>query len=352
MCNQPKIIPGVGPVACRICSLCQSNYRKDWVGRCIAEKLTSTKTWVITLTYGGGNHDAAQTLRYEHVQLMLKKLRNHGYKVRYMVAGEYGSGGTERAHWHIVLFFKGASPTFKLNKRYNHPIWEHGFIFVEEPHHANFYYATKYTTKKTNEKFRELDFRFSKFPALGHGYFMELADGYVKEKIAPSDFTYTFRDIKDKKGKQRAFLMRGVTKENFMQRFHEGNMKLDQPLFSEAYDKWLLNSDAAADFEPLTRAEIKQLWKPVHPKKGEQVREFTSLEGNYFLVKHLNRTLHFGKLDKKGNVLWQRDVVGEQEKSLALKCKLGPDAVKERRTLKKLARQIDAAKERFVTKNY
>jgi len=345
MCLTPKTIPGVGVVNCRTCRLCLHNYRKDWVGRCIAEKLTSTKTFVVTLTYGGGDHEDAHKLNYRHIQLMLKNLRIKGYRVRYMVAGEYGTTG-ERAHWHMVLFFQGKYPRFNLNTRYNHKMWEHGFIFVEEPHHANFYYATKYTTKKTNERVRELAFRYSKVPALGHNYFMQLAKGYFDEKIAPPNFTYQFKDVKGKEGKPVVFLMQGKTKENFMATFHALNITLEEPLYSECYDKWLLEQDISA--EPMTPEDWAHYWKPRDITAGKEVLSYESVDGPFYMTKQRNGTIHFGKLDKNGVTLWERDVQGEHEKALALRCKLGPDAVRERRLRAKEMKMRYAARERRI----
>lgn len=108
MCLAPNRRKDGALLACRYCSLRASNMLNDLVGCCIADQSVSSLTLAVTLTYAGDVPESA-LLHYRDKQLMLKRLRKDGYKVRYICADEYGAQWG-RTHWHIILFFQGRSP--------------------------------------------------------------------------------------------------------------------------------------------------------------------------------------------------------------------------------------------------
>lgn len=220
MCISPINLDSGDVVACRSCKLCKANRVKDYVGRCIAEQSTSDGTLAVTLTYAGDGPNTA-TLIYSDVQKFLKKLRKDGYKVRYIVAGEYGSN-KGRAHWHIVLFFKGKVPDVEIEKtQYTFKYWDHGYSYFQKPDYKGFYYLMKYALKdQTNkQKVRTGHLSMSKKPPLGQAYFLRLAEKHVTQGLTPQDPFYSFPHIVDRDGKLQKFMLRGRSRDTFLQHF-------------------------------------------------------------------------------------------------------------------------------------
>ncbi|RUW01424.1 MULTISPECIES: hypothetical protein [unclassified Mesorhizobium] len=154
----------------------------------------------MTLTYGGGDHPAAQFLTYEHVQRWLVEVRRKA-SVRYLAVGEYGSE-KGRAHWHVLLFYeKGAPPDVELNKRINHKMWKHGFSQWEEISTQAIRYCVKYVQKDKGALEKQAKFALSKRPALGAKYFVKLASEYVEAGLSPKELSYSFPDVLNKKTK-------------------------------------------------------------------------------------------------------------------------------------------------------
>lgn len=217
MCLAPTILPEIGPVACRLCWQCQKNRINDYCGRCIAEQQHSDGVLVANLTYGGGDDNPhAAILVYRDFQLMMKKLRKDGYKVRYIVAGEYGSK-KGRSHWHAVLFFRGKVPDVPIEQeKYTWKHWEHGYTFFQRADYGGFAYVLKYALKDLEQSVFVGHLAMSKKEPLGDDYFRALALRYVEQNIAPQTFEYKFGSERDKRGRRRSFMMQGKTKENFL----------------------------------------------------------------------------------------------------------------------------------------
>lgn len=215
MCLTPSHVEDVGPVACRNCQLCRENRVNDLIGRCIAEKNVSTATLAVTLTYGG-DVPASATLLYSDVQKMFKRLRFDGHKVRYIVAGEYGSL-KGRAHWHVVLFFRGKVPDLPLNKRVHWEYWPHGFVYTQRPDYGGFKYMMKYALKDTDKK--EGFLMMSKKPPLGNDWFRDLAQHYVEHGLSPQSPAYSFRDVFNSKRERRTFWLQGRMREIYLETY-------------------------------------------------------------------------------------------------------------------------------------
>jgi len=216
-CEAPKQVRNTKGLmvttVCRECDQCRWTRTNDFVGRAVAEHMTSGQTMAVTLTYGGGEHAAAKQLVYEHVQWFLKSLRER-YKVRYLIAGEYGSKNG-RAHWHCILFFQGNKwPYWETYKNIHTDHWPHGHIFVEKPKVEAFHYILKYIQKeKTGVSVR--NFQMSKKPPLGDNYFRMWAAQHVAAGIAPQTFRY--ETIFE--GERKKYYMQGKTRQNFLDYF-------------------------------------------------------------------------------------------------------------------------------------
>lgn len=236
MCIHPTKIDSSTEVACRFCWQCKRDRVNDLVGRCIAESRYSVKTYAITLTYDNDQGVNSAVLVYKDVQDFLKRVRK-GFKVRYIVAGEYGSK-KGRAHWHIILFFKDKDPQFALEQRVMWDKWPHGFVYVQKPDWGGFKYVLKYVLKDQDARSADNHLAMSKKPPLGYQFFDELAREHVEHGIIPRNYKYKIGGVRDDKGKERKFTMQGATRRNFFDEFYR--------LWKEKYGKdpssdWLDN---------------------------------------------------------------------------------------------------------------
>jgi len=255
MCIAPINLAPDSVIACRKCWQCLRDRVDDLCGRCIAEQNTSDQTLSVTLTYDDallakearetGQRTVkkhAETLVYSDVQKFLKRLRNRGYNVRYIVAGEYGSR-KGRAHWHIVLFFQGKTVPLRdlkgdvfepqesvflaraKNDRITWAPWHLGQVLIQQPEYASFRYVLKYVLKDLDSEYNRTHLAMSKKPPLGHDWLLGLAQAYVDQGLPLHNAQYSFRDeFKQKANGQterRKFQLRGRMKEIFLQHYFD-----------------------------------------------------------------------------------------------------------------------------------
>ena len=119
----------VSRIQCGSCLECRLSKAKEWAFRCVKEAKYHENNIMITLTYNDehlpkskgidaktGEVYESSTLNHRDVQLFMKRLRKKFKDVRMFGCGEYGSHeeyvdtkgkvrkGTERPHYHIILF--------------------------------------------------------------------------------------------------------------------------------------------------------------------------------------------------------------------------------------------------------
>lgn len=227
MCVSPNTLADGTQTACHKCWQCHENTVNDYVGRCIAETKTATSVFSVTLTYGRNSaddviHERAVVLTYSDVQKYLKLLRRHHYKVRYLVAGEFGAK-KGRAHWHIVLIFKGKVPHHELGANFMEAHWPHGYSYWQKPDWPNLRYVCKYVLKEMGDDERQGHLSVSKKPPLGAEYFRTMAERYVDQGLAPQTPIYTFPNVRRRKvdGTQEPipFMLQGRSRELFLEHF-------------------------------------------------------------------------------------------------------------------------------------
>ena len=223
MCLNPSTLDSGIQVGCSQCWQCRATKVNDWTARCTAESMFSTKTYSVTLTYDdkimAERKEEVHTvaLVYKDVQDFMKRLRRK-YKVRYCVVGEYGSK-RGRAHFHCLLFFKGAYPDVEQDKRIRWKFWKNGLVYFQQPDWKGFRYALKYILKDQDQIQSEKCFSMSKKPPIGHQFFKELAKLYVENGLAPQNPYYKIKNIKDNQNNEKKFYMMGKTRENFLDEF-------------------------------------------------------------------------------------------------------------------------------------
>lgn len=228
MCSNPQTHDGL-TFACRVCNDCIAARKNDWVARCMAEKASMGNALVITLTYrdnpDGTKPQGATAFQYSHVQNFLKRLRewyfeeyNTRGEISYLVAGEIGSKGTKRVHWHLVIFSKRPilpagkwwdkymkplksfrDLVFGKKNRYHWSLWEHGHINILEPDQRGMAYVVKYALKdmfnvvKSQNTMRQSKsenhgasyFRMSKLPPIGMRFLIEKCERWEELGAVP-----------------------------------------------------------------------------------------------------------------------------------------------------------------------
>lgn len=226
------------PAPCDRCKLCRENYVSDWVGRCLCEASTSQVSCTVNLTYAPPDdwRDVShKVVNAHHFQLFMKRLRNAGHKVRYLVAGEYGET-FDRSHFHCILFFSDLRPSpdgrvprlerakhkadpgscaafcreIPQEEMVNISEWPHGHITVDwSVTDRSVRYCVEYLhgPNKRNGWRSE-----SKKPPLGAAWFAQKAAQAVDLDVLPSTFEYF--PPGGKPGKK--YLMTGATRRDYL----------------------------------------------------------------------------------------------------------------------------------------
>lgn len=196
------------PVACGKCQKCREVRRRDVTGRAVAESLGGpVGALFFTGTYApdrrenfreGYDHPHAGKFVYSDFQAFVRSIRdtrvpgtNEKYKLRYMVAGERGTNGTKRCHWHGILWFYNHVPDVNTDGyTFNDAFWPHGIAMWKVVSGSEYGRAAKYVAKycvkdfDVNGNVVESVFKASKRPLLGGRYFEHWAQLHVDQGLA------------------------------------------------------------------------------------------------------------------------------------------------------------------------
>lgn len=192
----------VKKIPCQDCIECRKSKAKEWTDRGIVEMEEWDKATMLTLTYdddhlpkvkyvkNDGQEAEESSLRLIDHQNFMKDLRDHiyaetGEQIKFMMCGEYGNKekfldangqeriGTERPHYHYVIFghdfedkkfykwsysewSKIKNPLYKseaLNK-----LWKKGHADITEATPESIGYVCGYVTKKLKGKMAEEEY--------------------------------------------------------------------------------------------------------------------------------------------------------------------------------------------------
>lgn len=176
-CISPLLIRTNGRrdfVPCGKCNYCLETKRNDWSFRLAQEQKVSHTAAFLTLTYDNTpvSDSGVSTLVKRDLQLFTKRLRKFNseqcpWPLRYYSVGEYGTNGTNRAHYHSIMF-NIARPLLPKIK----DIWGLGMVKVGTVEPASIHYVTKYVINRPGEyQGREPPFAMmSKRPGIGSNY--------------------------------------------------------------------------------------------------------------------------------------------------------------------------------------
>jgi len=144
---------------CGMCKVCLLGKARDWSIRCYHEAFMYQKNCFITLTYNNEKLPFNGSLRKDHFQNFMKRLRKKFKQrtIRYFMCGEYGKK-LSRPHYHALLFnfdfedkevFK-VTQTGSLIYRSKtlEKLWQDGYSSIGSITKKSAGYVARYTMKK------------------------------------------------------------------------------------------------------------------------------------------------------------------------------------------------------------
>lgn len=143
---------------CGKCVLCRARRGRQWSHRLALESTDWSSVCHVTLTYAAREYDDHDMeFHYTDFQLFMKRFRKFldsiGYpKIKFFCAGERGENGTQRVHYHVLLF--GIDRSFRdiiVQK------WQNGFIRLRQVESSRGMrkvasYVSQYVLKKIGDK--------------------------------------------------------------------------------------------------------------------------------------------------------------------------------------------------------
>lgn len=199
---------------CGHCISCYMKRATDWAIRCVHEMAFWPTGCFLTLTYATDKLPQNRSLRVEHFQLFMKRLREYLARVenveriKYFACGEYGDK-TDRPHYHAVVF--GWKPGDMVEVP-NNPgteytlydskivadLWTHGRVRIGTLTARSAAYVARYTIKKQYGEAAQKEYadkgRVAPFllcsQGIGRGYFAKW-----RCDIYPSDFVVDGEDF-------------------------------------------------------------------------------------------------------------------------------------------------------------
>lgn len=144
-------------VPCGQCIGCRLDRSKQWAVRCMHEAQMHRANCFITLTYSDQAVPVDYSVKLDHFQKFMKRLRkSQGNNIRFFACGEYGEN-YNRPHYHSLIFnFDFPDKKLKANRRGN-PIyhsqlltklWPHGFHEIGTLTYKSAAYTARYCMKK------------------------------------------------------------------------------------------------------------------------------------------------------------------------------------------------------------
>ena len=113
---------------CSQCIGCRLDYSYDWAVRCVCEAQMHKENCLILLTYDDKHLPGNGSLRLDHWQSFMKRLRKEVGPVRHFHAGEYGTRN-RRPHDHALLFgFDFKDKVFFKNSAAGFPLYRSALL--------------------------------------------------------------------------------------------------------------------------------------------------------------------------------------------------------------------------------
>lgn len=142
--GSPVVFTSWQYVPCGKCPECRAKRRLQWVFRLEQESLVHDFNYFVTLTYAPEFLPHDESLYKPDFQDFMKRLRKRlGFPIKYFACGEYGDEGTERCHWHFIIFSDHKIDDSDIEKTWTYGF--HRFSFFTSGRAA---YVAKYSQKQ------------------------------------------------------------------------------------------------------------------------------------------------------------------------------------------------------------
>lgn len=156
---------------CGSCIGCGLERSRQWAVRCMHEASLHAVSSFVTLTYDAEHLCADGSLNYSDFQAFMRRVRKSYGRVRFFVAGEYGSVNW-RPHWHACLFgFRpsdlslvksSASGKTLYRSAFLEGVWPLGYSSVGDVTFDSAAYVARYCLKKISgvdprDRYRRVD---------------------------------------------------------------------------------------------------------------------------------------------------------------------------------------------------
>lgn len=184
-------------VPCGRCLYCKKRRANEWSFRIEQEaEITKTvykqKPLFITLTYDPKNLPKGNNLHHTDVRHFFARLR-HFFTFRYFLIGEYGYNGTERAHYHFILFPTSLSAC--ISRSLIHSVWRKGRVSVDPVTPGRIGYVSSYCASSYTPPGRVKSYSTKSLrPAIGYSFFCSLE---FLHSVKNGDFSIRRSFIKD-----------------------------------------------------------------------------------------------------------------------------------------------------------
>lgn len=142
---------------CGQCSGCRLERARQWAVRCQYEAAMHRQNCFLTLTYDDDHLPEDGSLRVDHFQDFMKRLRKRvPQRIRFFHCGEYGEQ-TFRPHYHALIFgfdpddkvsLRGSGETELFSSNFVDSVWQHGFVSVGAISFDSACYVARYCMKK------------------------------------------------------------------------------------------------------------------------------------------------------------------------------------------------------------
>ena len=148
---------------CGQCIGCRLDRSRQWAIRCVHEAQLHPKNSFITLTYAPEHLPDPPTLRLDHFQKFMKRLRKKVGSVRFYHCGEYGEQ-YRRPHYHACLFgydfpdkvlWKNSNGIPLYTSKLLESLWPFGYSTIGDVTFESAAYVARYIMKKVNGEARE-----------------------------------------------------------------------------------------------------------------------------------------------------------------------------------------------------
>lgn len=150
--------------ACGQCFGCRVERARQWAIRCVHEASLHEDNCFITLTYAPEHLPSDGSLKLDHFQKFMKRLRKRfGKGIRFFHCGEYGEN-LGRPHYHAIVFgfdfpdrkfFKSKAGVNLYTSEILQELWPFGFSTVGNVSFESACYVARYVMKKVNGELSE-----------------------------------------------------------------------------------------------------------------------------------------------------------------------------------------------------